>query len=129
MADPQLPIQPGGMGLCAVSIEWVRSWLDAYGETGSHLDAFFHQGEQAYCRAHRFSEERWAARIAAKRAVQRVRPVRCLDITVGRTEHGAPTLTIQTPSGPERWLISLTHERSQGADDPGWAVALVVCPS
>lgn len=122
------PITPGAVSMASVPIAFMTDWLAAYGDEGAHVDAFFHPDEQAWCRDHRFPEERWAARLAAKKAVQRIQPVRALDVVVGRTGFGAPTLTVRGPEGPVEWLISISHERSQGPGDPGVAVALVVSP-
>ena len=113
--------------MSTMPITWMSEWLAAYGDAGPHIDAFFHPHEQMYCRNHRFPEERFAARLAAKRAAQRLIAVRAVDVVVGHTEHGAPTLTIRGAES-QSWLVSLTHERSQGVDDPGIAVALVVRP-
>ncbi|MBK6671072.1 MAG: holo-ACP synthase [Microthrixaceae bacterium] len=112
---------PVAVGTDVVEVDRIRRALD---RTPTLEARVFTSDEIAYCRAAREPWQRFAARWAAKEAV-----IKCLGgglpgldphgIEVAHLADGAPTVRLSgdvrrraEERGIERWLVSLSHERT-----------------
>jgi len=109
-----------GVGVDIAEVSRVREALDRHGER--FLDRVFTAREIAYCRSHRTSYDRFAARFAAKEAMMKAlgtgwrRGVTWRDIEVANARGGKPELQLAGQAlefframGGRRLLLSLTH--------------------
>ena len=109
-----------GIGADIAEVPRLREAIERYGKR--FLQRVFTEREIAYCQSHRNSEERFAARFAAKEAMMKAlgtgwrRGITWRDIEVSNAQGGKPGLNLTGKAleifqslGGERILLSLTH--------------------
>ena len=109
-----------GIGADIAEVPRLREAIERHGER--FLQRVFTEREIAYCQRHRNSEERFAARFAAKEAMMKAlgtgwrRGITWRDIEVSNAQGGQPNIQLTGKAleifhslGGERIYLSLTH--------------------
>jgi len=109
-----------GIGADIAEVPRLREAIERHGER--FLQRVFTEREIAYCQRHRNSEERFAARFAAKEAMMKAlgtgwrRGITWRDIEVSNAQGGKPNIQLTGKAleifhslGGARILLSLTH--------------------
>ena len=115
-----------GIGIDVVEIPRIAVAIEKHGE--SFLARIFTEAERAYCAAHGVPDQHYAARFAAKEAVAKAlgtgigEHASWLDLEVGRTATGAPTVILHGAAaayaerhGITSVQLSLTHTKAYAA--------------